>query len=115
MPGAPHIEVEIEYLPTDKGGRKSPGFSGYRPQFYYNGNDWDAEHEYPDVDQVAPGETARATLRLMSPDQHWGKLTIGTPFLIREGNRTIAFGKVTKLLPDFETDARDLLSESASG
>jgi translation elongation factor EF-Tu-like GTPase len=94
----PDIEGEVTYIPTEAGGRKSPAFPGYRPQFYYNGNDWDAVQNYPDVDQVKPGETARVFFTFLSPDEHFGKLQPGTIFLIREGTRTIGYGKVTQLL-----------------
>ncbi len=115
MTFGPHIETEIEFLPTDAGGRKGPAFSGYRPQFFYSGQDWDAEHQYPDVEQVNPGDTVRAILRFLSPHEHWGKVDVGIPFLIREGARTIGYGKITKLLPDFEKNARAMLEEKASG
>lgn len=57
---AKDIEVEITFLPTEAGGRKGPAFSGYRPQFYYDGHDWDAHQIYPDVEQASPGDTVRA-------------------------------------------------------
>lgn len=98
------IEVEITFLPTEHGGRRSPAFSGYRPQFYYGGHDWEAHHEYPDVVQVNPGETVRAFLTFLSPDKHVGKVMPGMPFLIREGQRVVGYGCVRQIL-DLEKSA----------
>ena len=53
------IEVTLTLLPTEHGGRSGPAFSGYRPQFYYSGHDWDAVHEYPDTGSVNPGDTVK--------------------------------------------------------
>jgi translation elongation factor EF-Tu-like GTPase len=92
------IEVVMTFLHTEEGGRKSPAFSGYRPQFYYDGKDWDAQHTYIGVEQVNPGDTVTAQLKFLSPQNHVGKIAVGTEFLIREGNRTVATGRVTKIL-----------------
>ncbi len=100
-----HIEGIVEFLPTAAGGRKGPALSGYRPQFYYAGHDWDANQEYPDVQQVNPGDTVRVVFTFLSPKEHWGKITAGMPFLIREGARTVAYGIVTKIMDDLERDA----------
>jgi translation elongation factor EF-Tu-like GTPase len=98
------IEAEIVFLPTDAGGRQGPAFSGYRPQFYYDGHDWDAIQTYPDVERVNPGDTVKAYLTLMSPAMHVGKLCVGTMFLLREGHKTVGYGRVTKVL-DLERSA----------
>jgi elongation factor Tu len=92
------IEAEITYLTTEEGGRRKPAFTGYRPQFYYDGRDWDAIHTYPDVELVMPGQTARAYLSFLSPECHIGRLHTGKEFLIREGQRVIARGRVTKVI-----------------
>lgn len=94
----PDIEAEITFAPTEQGGRKSPAFSGYRPQFYYDDHDWDADQEYPDVDSVLPGQTVTALLRFASPDAHVGRLHPGMEFEVREGARVVARGRVTKIL-----------------
>jgi elongation factor Tu len=99
------IEVEITFLPTAHGGRSGPAFSGYRPQFYYAGHDWDAEHEYPDSESVQPGQTVRAYLTFLSPQEHVGKLHPGKAFLIREGNKTVGYGSVLAIL-NLESSAR---------
>src|SRR5215831_12455092 len=92
------IEVEIYYLPPEHGGRKTPILSGYRPQFYYRGHDWDGQHEYPDSDQVLPGECVRAYIEFLSPAQHLGNVVEGMPFLLREGNHIVGYGTVLKII-----------------
>jgi translation elongation factor EF-Tu-like GTPase len=98
MPRARDIEVEIRFLSTVEGGRAGPALSGYRPQFYYDGHDWDAVHEYPDVSEVNPGDTVRAYLAFLSPQEHLGKIQPGMHFEIREGARTIGEGRVLRIL-----------------
>lgn len=107
------VEVEITYLPPEHGGRHKPAFNGYRPQFYYDGHDWDALHEYPDVDQVDPGAKVRAFLTFLSPAEHLGKVLVGTPFLIREGNRTVGFGVVRRIV-DLEKSATEVQKPPAA-
>ena len=68
--------------------KRRPAFSGYRPQFYYEDEDWDAEHTYLGVEQVNPGDTVTARLTFTRPDLHLGRIHVGTEFLIREGVRT---------------------------
>ena len=98
------IEAEITFLPTKDGGRSRPVFDNYRPQFYYAGGDWDAPHEYPDVEQVNPGDTVRAYLCFLSPHAHLGKIYPGMAFLIREGPRIVGYGSVLKIM-DLERSA----------
>jgi len=100
-----HIEGLVEFLPTEAGGRNGPAFSGYRPQFYYAGHDWDAQHEYPDVKEVRPGDTVRVLFTFLSPKEHLGKVRIGMPFLIREGARTVAYGTIMKIFDELQSDA----------
>lgn len=88
----------MTFLTTQEGGRATPAFSGYRPQFYYDGTDWDAIHEYIGVEMVMPGETVKAYLAFLSPEHHIGKLHVGQQFLIREGSRTIAKGYITQII-----------------
>jgi translation elongation factor EF-Tu-like GTPase len=98
------IEVELTFIPTEDGGRRTPAFNNYRPQFYYAGHDWDAAHEYPDVEQVNPGDTVRAFLCFLSPDEHLGKVNPGMAFLIREGQKIVGYGSVVRLI-DLESSA----------
>jgi translation elongation factor EF-Tu-like GTPase len=108
------VEVEITFLPTEHGGRRGPAFNDYRPQFYYAGHDWDASHEYPDVGQVNPGDTVRAYLCFLSPQEHAGKLKPGTAFLIREGQKVVGYGSVTCIL-DLETSAAAARNKGPKG
>ena len=100
------IEAEIHFLSEAEGGRSTPAYSDYRPQFYYNGQDWDAPHEYPDVEKVNPGETVRAYLAFLSPQEHLGIIYVGMEFLVREGARTVGKGKVTKIIELEQSAAR---------
>lgn len=92
------IVAEITFTPTADGGRGIPARSGYRPQFYYDGHDWDATHDYGPVEWVFPGQTVTAYLAFLSPACHFGRLDPGKEFLLREGQRTVGHGVVTKLL-----------------
>lgn len=92
------IEAEITSLTSEEGGRNTPASSGYRPQFYYDGEDWDAKQEYVGVAKVYPGQTVLAILTFTSPQNHVDKLEVGKEFLIREGLTTVGHGKVTKIL-----------------
>jgi GTPases - translation elongation factors len=97
-PYPPDIETEITFVPTEHGGRKTPALSGYRPQFYFGSLDYDADQEYPDVESVMPGQTARAFLRFLSPDYVIEHVSSGMEFQVREGSRVVAHGRVTKIL-----------------
>jgi translation elongation factor EF-Tu-like GTPase len=101
----PDIEAEITFVRAEDGGRSTPAFSGYRPQFFYDGHDWDADQEFPDVQSALPGQTVRALLRFLSPEMHVGRLNVGMEFQVREGPRVVARGRVTKIL-DLDESAR---------
>lgn len=99
------LKVELKFLATEHGGRQTPVSSGYRPQFYYAGKDWDAAHSY-DVDWVHPGDTVLATLTFFRRQKHVGQLYSGMSFAIREGARTVANGQILKVLdPTLDRDA----------
>jgi translation elongation factor EF-Tu-like GTPase len=108
------IEAQITFLTSDYGGRKTPARTGYRPQFSYDGQDWDAIQTYPEREAVYPGETVIAYLTFLSPDHHKGKLYAGKEFQVREGTRVVATGVVTKIL---QLDSRTgrLVLEPPSG
>ena len=94
----PDIEAEITYLPTQAGGRRNYIGTGYRGQFYYDGTDWDAQQTFIGCERVEPGSNVKATLCFASPQAHDEKLAVGTVFLIREGSKTVGYGKVTSIL-----------------
>lgn len=97
------IEAEIRYLTTEEGGRRSGVFSGYRGQFYYGGNDYDGFQFFPDRsddEMVELGMTVRAVVRFLQKrwdEFHSKHITVGMPFQIREANRTVGRGRVTKV------------------
>ena len=93
------VEAEITFLTTEEGGRKTPAFSGYRPQFYVDGQDFVVVHKFFDgTEPVYPGQTVKAYLSFTYPEYLVKVLHPGKEFLIREGQRVIARGSVTKIL-----------------
>lgn len=99
------VEAEVTFLPTRHGGRKGFALSGYRPQFYFECEDYDAVHEYPDVQQVQRGETARAFLTFLHPELLIARLSPGKAFLIREGQRVVGYGAITRII-DLEASSK---------
>jgi len=94
----PDAEAQVRFLRTDEGGRTSPVRSGYRPQFYYLGANWDAVQAYPDVEEVLPGDEVRTLLWFLSPGEHVGKVRAGLEFEVREGARVMGRGTITRVL-----------------
>jgi elongation factor Tu len=93
----PHTEFEAEVyvLKKEEGGRHTPFFSGYRPQFYIRTTDVTGEATLPTgVEMVMPGDNAKMTVKLIAPVA----LEIGDRFAVREGGRTIGAGVVTNIL-----------------
>jgi elongation factor Tu len=93
----PHTEFESEVyiLTKEEGGRHTPFFKGYKPQFYFRTTDVTGEVELPaDKEMVMPGDTITFKVKLLQPiamDQ-------GLRFAIREGGRTVGAGVVTKVV-----------------
>ena len=94
----PELEAEIYYLTVEEGGRKSCVCSGYRGQFYYDGINYDAGQEFIDKEYCNTGEIVKVYLQTLSPNNHIGKFYIGKEFEIREGNKTVGKGKITKII-----------------
>ena len=93
----PHTEVEAEcyILKKEEGGRHTPFFKGYKPQFYIRTTDVTGEIMLPDgVEMVMPGDNAKFKVVLGAPIA----LDEQTRFAIREGGRTVGAGVVTKIL-----------------
>jgi elongation factor Tu len=92
----PHTEfdAEVYILTKEEGGRHTPFFKGYKPQFYFRTTDVTGEVELPaDKEMVMPGDTVTFKVKLLAPiamDQ-------GLRFAIREGGRTVGAGVVTKV------------------
>ncbi|MDO8513321.1 MAG: elongation factor Tu [bacterium] len=92
----PHTEFEAEVyiLTKDEGGRHTPFFKGYKPQFYIRTTDVTGEVELPaDVEMVSPGDTVSFKVKLIQPIA----MEEGMRFAIREGGRTVGAGVVTKI------------------
>ncbi len=90
-----HFEGEVYVLTKEEGGRHTPFFKGYRPQFYFRTTDVTGAIELPaGVEMVMPGDNIKMTIELISPiamDQ-------GLRFAIREGGKTVGAGVVAKIL-----------------
>ena len=92
----PHTEFEAEayILTKEEGGRHTPFFTGYRPQFYIRTTDVTTEVTLPKgVEMVMPGDNTKMTVKLIVPVA----LEEGQRFAIREGGRTVGAGVITKI------------------
>ncbi|CAN5151908.1 elongation factor Tu [soil metagenome] len=92
----PHTEfdAEVYILTKDEGGRHTPFFKGYKPQFYFRTTDVTGEVELPaDKEMVMPGDTITFKVKLLAPIA----MEQGLNFAIREGGRTVGAGVVTSI------------------
>ncbi|GFZ26939.1 elongation factor Tu [Lactobacillus corticis] len=86
---------QVYVLNKDEGGRHTPFFSDYRPQFYFHTTDITGEIELPEgTEMVMPGDNTEFTVKLIKP----AAIEVGTKFTIREGGRTVGAGQVTEIL-----------------
>ena len=93
----PHtrFEAQVYVLSKDEGGRHTPFFDNYRPQFYFRTTDVTGAVELPDgVEMVMPGDNTEMTVELIQPIA----MDEGLRFAIREGGRTVGAGRVTKII-----------------
>ncbi|HUC78815.1 MAG TPA: elongation factor Tu [Candidatus Saccharimonadales bacterium] len=93
----PHTEFdsEVYILTKEEGGRHTPFFKGYKPQFYFRTTDVTGEVELPaDKEMVMPGDTTTFKVKLLAPIA----MEQGLRFAIREGGRTVGAGVVTKIV-----------------
>jgi elongation factor Tu len=93
----PHtkFESEVYVLSKDEGGRHTPFFKGYRPQFYFRTTDVTGACELPEgVEMVMPGDNVQMVVTLIAPIA----MEEGLRFAIREGGRTVGAGVVAKIL-----------------
>ena len=93
----PHtdFEAEVYVLSKDEGGRHTPFFKGYKPQFYIRTTDVTGEVELPSgMEMVMPGDTVNVTVKLIAPVA----LEEKQRFAIREGGKTVGAGAVTKII-----------------
>jgi elongation factor Tu len=93
----PHarFECEVYILSKEEGGRHTPFFKGYRPQFYFRTTDVTGDIELGEgVEMIMPGDNTRFKVELITPVA----MEEGLRFAIREGGRTVGAGVVTKIL-----------------
>jgi elongation factor Tu len=93
----PHtkFEAEVYILSKDEGGRHTPFFKGYRPQFYFRTTDVTGSCELPEgVEMVMPGDNVKMEVTLINPIA----MDDGLRFAIREGGRTVGAGVVAKII-----------------
>ena len=93
----PHtqIKAEVYVLSKEEGGRHTPFFNKYRPQFYFRTTDVTGEIVLPEgVEMVMPGDNVTIEVNLISPVA----MEVGLKFAIREGGRTVGAGQVTEIL-----------------
>ena len=89
--------AEIYVLTKDEGGRHTPFFTNYRPQFYFRTSDVTGTVSLPaGIEMVMPGDNVSAEIKLMAPVA----MEKGLRFAIREGGRTIGAGRVSEVLPE---------------
>ncbi|WP_438438630.1 elongation factor Tu [Hydrogenophilus thermoluteolus] len=90
-----HFECEVYVLTKEEGGRHTPFFSNYRPQFYFRTTDVTGSIELPEgVEMVMPGDNVKLTVKLIAPIA----MEEGLRFAIREGGRTVGAGVVSKII-----------------
>ncbi len=90
-----HFEAEVYVLSKDEGGRHTPFFANYRPQFYFRTTDMTGAVELPEgVEMVMPGDNVKITVKLIAPIA----MEDGLRFAIREGGRTVGAGVVSKVI-----------------
>src|SRR5436190_3412170 len=93
----PHTNfgAQVYVLSKDEGGRHTPFFNGYRPQFYFRTTDVTGSANLPEgVEMVMPGDNIEMTVELIAPIA----MEEGLRFAIREGGRTVGAGRVTKIV-----------------
>ena len=93
----PHtkFEAEVYILSKEEGGRHTPFFNGYRPQFYFRTTDVTGAVDLPEgVEMVMPGDNVKMTVSLIAPIA----MEEGVRFAIREGGRTVGAGVVSKII-----------------
>jgi len=90
-----HFECEVYVLSKDEGGRHTPFFNGYRPQFHFRTTDVTGACELPEgIEMVMPGDNVKMTVKLIAPIA----MEEGLRFAVREGGRTVGAGVVAKII-----------------
>ena len=105
----PHtkFECEVYILTKEEGGRHTPFFTGYRPQFYFRTTDITGAADLPEgVEMVMPGDNIKMVAELINPIA----MEEGLRFAIREGGRTVGSGVVSKIVDQLSDSGRSLLA-----
>ncbi len=90
-----HFEAEVYVLSKEEGGRHTPFFNGYRPQFYFRTTDVTGACTLPEgIEMVMPGDNVKMVIKLIAPIA----MEDGLRFAIREGGRTVGAGVVAKII-----------------
>ena len=90
-----HFEAEVYVLSKEEGGRHTPFFTNYRPQFYFRTTDVTGAVDLPEgIEMVMPGDNLKVTVKLINPIA----MEEGLRFAIREGGRTVGAGVVSKII-----------------
>ena len=90
-----HFKAEVYVLSKDEGGRHTPFFNGYRPQFYFRTTDVTGDVNLPTgVEMVMPGDNVSLEVKLINTIA----MEKGLRFAIREGGRTVGAGQVTEII-----------------
>ncbi len=90
-----HFECEVYVLSKEEGGRHTPFFNGYRPQFYFRTTDVTGACELPEgIEMVMPGDNVKMIVKLIAPIA----MEEGLRFAVREGGRTVGAGVVAKVI-----------------
>lgn len=90
-----HFNAEVYVLTKEEGGRHTPFFNGYRPQFYFRTTDVTGVIDLPEgVEMVMPGDNVQMTIKLITPIA----IEEGLRFAIREGGRTVGAGVVASII-----------------
>lgn len=120
----PDVAAEVSYLLPNQGGRKSGIPSGAWTHLHYQNETWHVWQHFQHGPWAFPGETQAVHLTFLSPLLQLGRLEVGTTFVLTEGPRVVAYGKVTALLHLAENaeaqrvsgqfDDRDLPSEHST-
>jgi elongation factor Tu len=96
-----HFNAQVYVLKKEEGGRHTPFFPGYRPQFYVRTTDVTGECKLPEgVEMVMPGDNIGMVVVLQKPVA----IEEGMRFAIREGGRTVGSGVVSKILEDIKEE-----------
>ena len=90
-----HFKAQAYVLTKEEGGRHTPFFNGYRPQFYFRTTDVTGVAELPEgTEMVMPGDNVNLTIKLITPIA----MEKGLRFAIREGGRTVGAGTISEIL-----------------